>query len=65
VLLAVLNGATLVLASYALASKGAAGLAGAYVIMGVIQTAVNIPFMAWLLRRKFAPAASEEEVAIA
>jgi O-antigen/teichoic acid export membrane protein len=56
VLLAVLNGVTLVLSAYALAGRGAAGLAGAYVIMGLVQTAVNIPFVFWLLRRRFAPA---------
>ena len=65
VLLALLNGVSLVLGSWVLAGNGAAGLAGAYVIMGVIQTMVNVPFMAWLLRREFAGARSAEERAIA
>ena len=51
-LLALLNGGTLLFAAYALCGRGAIGLAGAYVIMGVVQTAANIPFMTWLLRRK-------------
>jgi O-antigen/teichoic acid export membrane protein len=53
VLLALLRGCTLVLASYALAGKGAVGQAGAHVIMGGVQTIVQIPFMIWLLRSKF------------
>jgi O-antigen/teichoic acid export membrane protein len=65
VLLAALNGASLVLASYALAGNGAVGLAGAYVITGLIQTAVNIPFMGWLLKRKFATSNSVNEIVLA
>jgi O-antigen/teichoic acid export membrane protein len=64
-LLALLNGGTLVLAAYALAGNGAIGLAGAYVIMGAIQTAVNVPFMIWLLHQRFAASPSQEEVALA
>ena len=64
-LLALLKGGALVLAAYALADRGATGLAGAYVIMGVIQTIANVPFLMWLLRRKLAPAAAREEVAVA
>jgi hypothetical protein len=41
----------------------AAGLAGASVIM--VQTALNIPFMIWLLRRHFAPTINAGEVAVA
>lgn len=63
-LLALLNGAVLVFGAYALAGHGAVGLAGAYVMMGVIQTAVNAPFMIWLLRRRFAPAVSEDQLAL-
>lgn len=63
-LLALLNGAILMFGAYALAGHGAAGLAGAYVIMGVIQTAVNAPFMIWLLRRRFASTPSAEAVAL-
>jgi hypothetical protein len=54
-----------VIASYALVQGGASGLAGAHVIMGVIQTAATVPFMAWILRRKLAPAASQKEIALA
>jgi O-antigen/teichoic acid export membrane protein len=53
VLLSLLRGITLVLAAYWLATKGAAGLAGAHVITGVIQTAVTIPVIVWLLRKEF------------
>ena len=65
VLLALLRGGALVLAAYALADKGATGLAGAYVIMGVIQTAATVPFMMWLLRRRLTSVAAREEVAVA
>jgi O-antigen/teichoic acid export membrane protein len=65
VLLAVLRGSALVLATYALAGKGATGLAGAYVIMGVIQTVATVPFMIRLIRRRLAPAAASEPVALA
>ena len=65
VLLSLLRGAALVLASYALAGNGATGIAGAYVIMGVIQTAATAPFMIWLLRRKLAPDAAADEAALA
>jgi len=64
-LLALLNGASLVLASSVLAGHGATGLAGAYVIMGVVQTAVNVPFMGWLLRREFTVTTAPETCAIA
>ena len=65
VLLALVRGGALVLAAYAFADKGATGLAGAYVIMGVVQTIANIPFLVWLLRRKLTPVAAREEVAVA
>ena len=64
VLLAVVRGISLVIASYALAGYGANGLAGAHVIMGVVQTAVTIPLMIWLLRKEFAPVTTPELVAI-
>ncbi len=64
VLLALLRGGVLVAAAYALARGGATGLAGAYVIMGVIQTVATVPFMIWLLRRRFTPATSPDEVAL-
>jgi hypothetical protein len=54
-----------VLASSVLAGHGATGLAGAYVIMGVVQTAVNVPFMGWLLRREFTVTTAPETCAIA
>ena len=65
VLLALLRGGALLLAAYALVGKGATGLAGAYVIMGVIQTAATVPFMIWLLRRRLTPVAVREEAAVA
>jgi O-antigen/teichoic acid export membrane protein len=65
VLLALLRSGALVISSYALAQAGATGLAGAYVIMGVVQTAATVPFMAWILRRKLAPTASPNEMALA
>jgi O-antigen/teichoic acid export membrane protein len=58
VLLALLRGGVLVAASYALAAKGASGIAAAYVIMGLIQTAATVPFMIFILRRKLAPETS-------
>jgi O-antigen/teichoic acid export membrane protein len=51
-LFALLRGAALVAAAYALAGRGADGLAGAYVIMGLVQTAAQAPFMWWLLARQ-------------
>ena len=63
--LALLNGGVLVLSAYLLSARGAAGLAGAYVIMGVIQTAANVPFMIWLVRRRFVQRVSTEEIAVA
>jgi len=62
-LLAVLRGGALVLAAYFFAGKGATGLAAAYLSMGAIQTAVQAPFMARLLRRKFAARVSPVEAA--
>ncbi len=64
-LLALLNGGVLVLSAYLLSARGATGLAGAYVVMGVIQTAVNVPFMIWLMRRRFGRLVSRENVAVA
>jgi O-antigen/teichoic acid export membrane protein len=65
VLLALVRGGALVVAAYAFAGNGATGLAGAYVVMGVVQTVTNIPFMMWLLRRRLAPAPIAEEAALA
>jgi O-antigen/teichoic acid export membrane protein len=65
VLLALLNGAVLAGSAYALSGKGAAGLAGAYVIMGAVQTAVNIPFMIWLLRQRLNSPLPAPEAAVA
>jgi len=65
VLLALLRSGALVISTYALAQAGASGLAGAYVIMGVVQTAATVPFMAWILRRRLTPAACLEEIALA
>ena len=63
-LLAVLNGAVLVLGAYALTGNGAVGLAGAYVIMGLIQTAVNAFVMFWLLRKTFVVGSPAQEIAL-
>jgi len=65
VLLALLRSSTLVIASYALARAGATGLAGAYVIMGIVQTAAAVPFTLWILRRRLVPTSSLEETAMA
>jgi O-antigen/teichoic acid export membrane protein len=50
--LSFLRGAALVAAAYAFIAHGAAGLASAYVLTGVVQTAAQVFFMQWLLRRK-------------
>ena len=50
VALALLRGGSLVAAAYFLAANAATGLAEAYLIMTIVQTAVSIPFMLWLLR---------------
>jgi O-antigen/teichoic acid export membrane protein len=65
VLLSLLRGGVLVLASFALAHKGATGMAAAYVIMGIVQTVATAPVMLWLVRRKLVSAtASEPEEAV-
>ena len=63
VLLSLLNGVTLVAGAYMLTSQGAAGLAGAYVLMGCVQTAANAPFMFWLLRKRLFRKYEPESVA--
>jgi O-antigen/teichoic acid export membrane protein len=63
VALALLRGGVLVVAAYALAAGAATGLAEAYLIMAIVQTAVSIPFMLWLLRQKVTPAKVEVAVA--
>jgi O-antigen/teichoic acid export membrane protein len=65
VLLALLRSGALVIASYALVERGATGVAGAYVVMAVIQTVASGPFIAWVLRRKLAPATSPRKIALA
>src|ERR1039458_4371319 len=50
-ILGLLRGLALLAGTYYLSGKGATGLAGAYVFMGVVQTIVQAPFMFWLLRR--------------
>jgi O-antigen/teichoic acid export membrane protein len=65
VLLALLRSGALVISSYALAQSGATGVAGAYVIMGVIQTAATVPFMIWIIRRKLAPVDPLKEIVLA
>jgi O-antigen/teichoic acid export membrane protein len=62
-LLSLLNGATLVLVAYVLTPHGAAGLAAAYVFMGLVQTAANAPFTLWLLRKRLGRAYEAESVA--
>ena len=53
-LLALMRGLALVAAASLLSPHGAAGLAGAYVVMGVVQTVVQAPFMCSLMRRQAA-----------
>jgi O-antigen/teichoic acid export membrane protein len=48
--LAAIRGIALVGAAYWLSGAGAMGMAWAYVVMGVVQTAVTVGYMAWLLR---------------
>lgn len=62
--LAFVNGATLVIAAYSLAAMGAAGLAGAYVITGLVQSAASALFLTWVLRRKLSAPVSSPEVAL-
>lgn len=64
-LLAAVNGITLVTAAYLLGTKGAAGLAGAYVIMGVVQSCASAFFIVWLLRTKLASAITKSAEAVA
>lgn len=52
VLLALARGAALVAFSYLLVDRGADGIALAWLAMGVVQTAIQVPFMAWLLRKQ-------------
>jgi O-antigen/teichoic acid export membrane protein len=47
--LALVRGLALVCGTYWFAAHGAVGLAWAYVFMGVVQTTIQAPFMAWLL----------------
>ena len=53
-LLALMRGTTLVVAAGLLTAHGAAGLAGAYVIMAVVLTAVQGPFVCSLMRKQAA-----------
>ena len=53
-LLALLRGAALVVAARLLAAYGAPGLAGAYVFTGVVQTAVQAPFLRSLMQKQAA-----------
>jgi O-antigen/teichoic acid export membrane protein len=53
-LLALIRGVALVVAAGLLSPRGAVGLAGAYVLMGVVQTAVQAPFLRALMRKQAA-----------
>jgi O-antigen/teichoic acid export membrane protein len=53
-LLALMRGVALVVAASLLSSHGAAGLAWAYVLMGIAQTAVQVPFIYSLMRKQAA-----------
>jgi O-antigen/teichoic acid export membrane protein len=53
-LLSLLRGTALVGGAVLFRSHGAAGLAGAYVFMGVVQTAVQVPFIYFLMRKQAA-----------
>jgi|SRR5579883_232927 O-antigen/teichoic acid export membrane protein len=63
VVLALLRGVMLVIPAYFLAGKAAAGLAEAYLIMAIIQTAVSIPYTMWLLRTAVVPERVEAALA--
>ena len=51
--LSLVRGGVLVIAAYALVGKGAEGLAWANVIMSTIQAVIGLPWLAWLVRRRF------------
>ena len=53
-LLALMRGVALVVAASLLSPHGAAGLAGAYVVMGVVQTVVQAPFLRSLMQKQAA-----------
>jgi O-antigen/teichoic acid export membrane protein len=61
-LLSLLRGAALVSGAVLFRSHGAAGLAGAYVFMGVVQTIVQVPFIYLLLRKQAAVWAAPQAV---
>ena len=61
-LLALLRSVALVCAAIFLAAHGAAGLAGAYVFMGVVQTAVQAPFILSLMKRQAAAWAAPQTI---
>ena len=53
-LLALLKGVALLVGARLFAAHGATGLAGAYVVMGIVQTAVQVPFIYSLIRKQAA-----------
>jgi len=53
VLLSLVRGGTLVIGAYALVGKGAWGLALAYMLVSIAQVVVGLPWLGWLMRRKF------------
>ena len=50
--LAIMRGVTLIACTYLFVSRGAVGLATAYVVTGVVLTAIQAPFMFGLLRSR-------------
>lgn len=58
VVLSLVRGGVLVVAAYALVGNGAEGLAWAHVIMSTVQAVIGLPWLAWLLRRRFRGAAT-------
>lgn len=53
VLLALVRGGALMIAAYACVGGGAQGLAGAYTLMSIAQVVIGVPWLAWLVRRRF------------
>ena len=51
--LSLVRGAVLVIAAYALAGNGAEGLVWANMIMSIVQAGIGLPWLAWLVRRRF------------
>src|SRR5207253_9932082 len=53
VLLSLVRGGPLVIGAYAWVGQGAWGLALAYMLVSIAQVVVGLPWLGWLMRRKF------------